>query len=175
MCIKYYYFISLPTPLSHTTTTPFLSYHRAPKKTTLLWFCLQLHLLKNNSTVHERTEQVAVVIINNHHSTIQKKLQRMSNFANLLGKLENSANLAVKTSRKRPQPSKNDGDSCDRTDTARRSQIKKLKEDNVASFVPRDVNQLSIEISFLGIGAQKSGTTWLHKILSAHQNLSLPK
>jgi hypothetical protein len=40
-------------------------------------------------------------------------------------------------------------------------------------YIP-DRHDLSIEISFLGIGAQKAGTSWLHTMLSRHPHICLP-
>eukprot|EP00562_Extubocellulus_spinifer_P000491 CAMPEP_0178480572 /NCGR_PEP_ID=MMETSP0696-20121128/5767_1 /TAXON_ID=265572 /ORGANISM="Extubocellulus spinifer, Strain CCMP396" /LENGTH=355 /DNA_ID=CAMNT_0020108021 /DNA_START=86 /DNA_END=1153 /DNA_ORIENTATION=- len=39
---------------------------------------------------------------------------------------------------------------------------------------PADKRELTLSISFLCIGAQKSGTTWLHELLSKHPSLCLP-
>lgn len=38
----------------------------------------------------------------------------------------------------------------------------------------RDLQELTVHISFLGIGAQKAGTSWLHTMLSCHPQLNLP-
>ena len=43
-----------------------------------------------------------------------------------------------------------------------------------SSTPPIDLQDLSIKLSFLCIGAQKAGTTWLHEILQSHPNLCLP-
>jgi len=48
------------------------------------------------------------------------------------------------------------------------------KRKSIKNPRPTDVDQLSITLSFLCIGAQKAGTSWLHQILSQHSNLSLP-
>jgi len=39
---------------------------------------------------------------------------------------------------------------------------------------PSDQQDLTIQLSFLCIGAQKAGTTWLHEILQLHPNVCLP-
>lgn len=107
----------------------------------------------------------------------------MSEFAKLLGKLETSANKAVEsatsTNRKRPKPSDVNATTSDNEESKanRISTYKKqrVKDRQNVSVLPRDINDLTIKISFLGIGAQKAGTSWLHKMLSVHDNLSLPE
>ena len=107
----------------------------------------------------------------------------MSEFAKLLGRLESSANKAVKsatsTNRKRTQPSKIDATTSDNEENKvnRTSRYKKQRVDDKQFnlVAPRDIKDLTIKISFLGIGAQKAGTSWLHKMLSVHDNLSLPE
>jgi len=41
--------------------------------------------------------------------------------------------------------------------------------------LPRDYKGLSIKLSFLCIGAQKAGTTWLHKMLQQNPSICLPQ
>ena len=103
----------------------------------------------------------------------------MSDFSSLLQQLTNTANQVQTTNtnskqkRDRSQSSnhisKKNHDTSLANTKRRRIQNKKLNN------VPRDFNELSIELSFLCIGAQKAGTTWLHKMLQYHEGIALPK
>jgi len=118
----------------------------------------------------------------------------MSDFANLLGKLQataQKANIAeVSTrrastsasSKKRKLEDVKGGDILNhRSNTKRREENKKIaaalavKTEDTQINRPRDFSTLTIHISFLCIGAQKAGTTWLHEMLSRHPGLCLPK
>lgn len=118
----------------------------------------------------------------------------MSDFAKLLGKLESSANIAAvnSSSRKRQSssrhPNKNNDEDEDNSNPNLSIQPPRLKKAKHSSnqkmegpvsirtpHVPRDIKDLSVKVSFLGIGAQKAGTSWLHKMLSVHEHLSLPE
>ena len=114
----------------------------------------------------------------------------MSDFSKLLGQLESSAKLAADTriissssSLKRSlltkKSTKNDDNNNNNYDNiSKRSKVdhtNTMTNIDYNKYIPRDVNQLSIQLSFLGIGAQKAGTSWLHSMLGLHSQLSLPK
>ena len=101
----------------------------------------------------------------------------MSNFASLLGDLKQSAQrAAAKTTSsgdghssvpvirdgKRPASASTTSSSSTPTKRPRHSRE------------PADKKDLSLSISFLCIGAQKGGTTWLHEQLRKHPQLCLP-
>lgn len=90
----------------------------------------------------------------------------MSDFANLLGKLDHSAKQVASRTRKHYE-------SDDESD--KHTANKKQKVTGPKIFhPPSDAHKLTIKLSFLGIGAQKSGTSWLHEILNLNHDLSLP-
>lgn len=84
----------------------------------------------------------------------------MSDFAALLGQLDDSAKRAPREQgsenrRKRPRLG--------------RDEVRKNDEP-----LPTDARELKIKLSFLCIGAQKAGTTWLHEMLHRIPELGLP-
>jgi len=98
----------------------------------------------------------------------------MNDFASQLGKLQQTA--AAAKAQNSPK-----SDERDETVKKRRRQNKSgspfdLPSQNRMAFysTPHDIDKLTVDISFLCIGAQKSGTTWLHEILRRHPGLSLP-
>lgn len=113
----------------------------------------------------------------------------MSNFASLLGNLRQTAAKATEAQQNHRQrlrqpitkPSidpradrNNDHDR--RSDKKRRRRHEPPHSSSSTAFVPpHDAHELTVEISFLCIGAQKAGTTWLHEILRRHPDLSLPE
>ena len=115
----------------------------------------------------------------------------MSDFSKLLGQLDSSAKLAADTriissssSLKRSlltkKSTKNDDNNNNNYDNiiSKRSKVdhtNTMTNIDYNKYIPHDVNQLSIQLSFLGIGAQKAGTSWLHSMLGLHSQLSLPK
>jgi len=51
-----------------------------------------------------------------------------------------------------------------------------ISKSKIRPFIPpKDYKDMSIPLSFLCIGAQKAGTTWLHEILRTHPNICLPR
>ena len=52
--------------------------------------------------------------------------------------------------------------------------IMKAKLNKVVKL-PNDARDLTINLSFLCIGAQKSATSWLHNILDLHKSINVPK
>lgn len=89
----------------------------------------------------------------------------MSDFASLLGHLDQSAKRVSKEQdsinrRKRPRR--------DREEVA-----SEIDNENDQSLPP-DAGQLKIRLSFVCIGAQKAGTSWLHEMLCKIPSLSLP-
>jgi hypothetical protein len=104
----------------------------------------------------------------------------MSDFAKLLGNLKNTAKKASASSSKRsrldedPENKNDHHDNYDKHGRVSKKSKVQLVEKQITAM-PKDVNQLSIKLSFLGIGAQKAGTSWLHQMLGFHENLSLPK
>ena len=108
-------------------------------------------------------------------------------FAKLLGNLETSANIAVKSSKKRqfsPPPSSSSSPSSSNNpsssqqpqpESSKRTKFQNQNDVDQTFVLPRDIKDLSVTVSFLGIGAQKAGTSWLHKMLSVHEDLSLPE
>lgn len=113
----------------------------------------------------------------------------MSDFASLLGKLQDTADRARSstaasastststTSTIHPPPPSNDNE---RHPKRRRQRQGKNNDDIQPPFAkhgtirPRDIHQLTIRPSFFCIGAQKAGTTWLHEMLRRHDGISLP-
>jgi hypothetical protein len=88
----------------------------------------------------------------------------MSDFASLLGNLEDTASKVKDlsaTDRVR-NPNKNTRSS--------HAEIPPRKKRRI-----QDLSQLTVKVSFLGIGAQKAGTTWLHEMLRKHPDLCLPE
>jgi Sulfotransferase domain. len=91
----------------------------------------------------------------------------MSNFAERLGKLKDAMNDKTdsgptanqKKRRKRPQ-----------TETTLDAEFPKKR----LLSRPHDFLDLNVKVSFLCIGAQKSGTTWLHVMLKKLPMLCLP-
>lgn len=127
----------------------------------------------------------------------------MSDFANLLGKLQataqkantaeastRSSSISTSASSKKRKLGDVKGDLFNHhsnlnskrrekeeeedkhTETAVKT---KTKTEVIKINRPRDFSDLTIHISFLCIGAQKAGTTWLHEMLSRHPGLCLPK
>ena len=107
----------------------------------------------------------------------------MSDFSSLLGKLQNAAkevNKSKQTVRKSTQDS-GISRAAKRTkrfhgDPSQISNDNELPLQNSTRRItkPRDFDDLKIDISFLCIGAQKAGTTWLHNMLRLHPRLALP-
>ncbi len=93
----------------------------------------------------------------------------MSDFNQLLGKLQATAQK-VATSKKR----KTHEEGVD--DTSSNCAAPPSRKRKGASLIrrPVDFHDLTINISFLCIGAQKAGTTWLHQMLNLHPDLCLP-
>lgn len=58
-----------------------------------------------------------------------------------------------------------------------RKDNKSIKYCDTSSTIklPKDVKDLTIKITFLCIGAQKAGTSYLHTILNMHPNINVPK
>ena len=95
----------------------------------------------------------------------------MSDFSKLLGKLQTSVKRTVESSSHQSidQISGRSGDGD------RQFKRQKVAEKSEQSALPKDINQLTVPVKFLGIGCQKGGTSWLHRMLELHDNLSLPK
>ena len=92
----------------------------------------------------------------------------MSDFAKLLGKLQDTANTAKEAVAKNPNKRK-----IQDHDEEKQHISRKRRESQVIR--PRDIDDLKVSVSFLCIGAQKAGTTWLHEMLRRHKGLSLPE
>lgn len=91
----------------------------------------------------------------------------MSDFAERLGKLKHAVN------------DKTDGVLTTSQKKRRRNQQKETTSDAEVpnkrlTSRPRDFQDLNVKVSFLCIGAQKSGTTWLHVMLKKLPMLCLP-
>jgi hypothetical protein len=84
----------------------------------------------------------------------------MSDFAALLSQLDQSAKRAP-----REQGSENRGKRPRRV----RDELRKNDDS-----LPADARELKIKLSFLCIGAQKAGTTWLHEMMRKIPGLGLP-
>lgn len=137
-----------------------------------------------DSTQHgpKRTENGRIfVCLSQHFSEFEnssqirapRKRRTMSDFASLLSELDKSAKTKKATSknnkrvnptefRKRSQTSEGEGQS---DSGSRKRQRRK----------PHDASELTIQLSFLCIGAQKAGTSWLHEMLQNIPSLGLPK
>ena len=92
----------------------------------------------------------------------------MSNFASLLGELAKTAKEASNFKKRKPEENENQ-----RTGTNLKRQDRRMRIHETTRR-PRDFHELNIKISFLCIGGQKCGTTWLHEMLLKNQALSLP-
>ena len=102
----------------------------------------------------------------------------MSSFSDLLGQFQKSAktlstqskqqNKSKKESRQLIVKRKHDSFSNDGIDNKKKPKKRRLPNYD-------DVKDLrGLNISFLCIGAQKAGTTWLHELLKLHPQLNLP-
>ena len=87
----------------------------------------------------------------------------MSSFASLLGNLEETASKVKKC------PSSDSGRNPQKN-TRSHAEIPPRKKRRI-----QDLSQLRVQVSFLGIGAQKAGTSWLHEMLRRHPDLCLPQ
>ena len=91
-------------------------------------------------------------------------------FGSLLKQLKNTAQVAAKAKqeveerRKRPREYKDDDTIATKDDG----------HPPKHRLCVRDLQELTIRVSFLVIGAQKAGTSWLHEMLSRHPQLKLP-
>lgn len=104
----------------------------------------------------------------------------MSDFASLLSQLDKSAKQAPpgnknrnqreeRDSRKRPRKSDiGHSNNTQQSDTRKRSKITSCSK-------PHDASQLTINLGFVCIGAQKAGTSWLHEMLRQIPGLGLPE
>jgi hypothetical protein len=94
----------------------------------------------------------------------------MSDFSSLLKQLDKSAKrLAVE------EPSDNINKSSEKKGRKRpRIEGPPSQVSEQGSELPRDHGDLSIQLSFLCIGAQKAGTTWMHEMLAKIPGLGLP-
>jgi len=106
----------------------------------------------------------------------------MSDFAKLLGNLKSTAKKASSTSpknstneKKRERDSGASGSKLSSSSSSSSSSKRRKLVSRDDFKLPHDAKQLRVNLSFLGIGAQKSGTSWLHQMLSLHEDLSLPK
>eukprot|EP00978_Attheya_sp_CCMP212_P007518 scaffold17420_cov39-Attheya_sp.AAC.1 len=109
----------------------------------------------------------------------------MSDFASLLGNLQKSADRASSAG---PVSTRDDHEGtkpCKSKKRRRNSdasaevkdrhfQRERCERSIRQAGPPRDIRDLSISVSFLCIGAQKAGTTWLHEMLRQNPRLSLP-
>ena len=116
-----------------------------------------------------------------HHKSQSEN--KMSDFSKLLGKLQDTANTAKKAAALTNTHTHSSSSSAS-------SKKRKLQEHSETQQAPRrrqldvhvqprlrrphDIHDLKVKVSFLCIGAQKAGTTWLHEMLRRHQDLSLP-
>jgi len=116
------------------------------------------------------------------HHKLQSE-NKMSDFSKLLGKLQDTANTAKKAAALTHTHTHSSSSSAS-------SKKRKLQEHSETQQAPRrrqldvhvqprlrrphDIHDLKVKVSFLCIGAQKAGTTWLHEMLRRHQDLSLP-
>lgn len=116
-----------------------------------------------------------------HHKSQSEN--KMSDFSKLLGKLQDTANTAKKAAALTNTHTHSSSSSAS-------SKKRKLQEHSETQQAPRrrqldvhvqprlrrphDIHELKVKVSFLCIGAQKAGTTWLHEMLRRHQDLSLP-
>ena len=110
----------------------------------------------------------------------------MSDFASLLGQLQETATKAAAEKRTISQASNeqrhtSQGNSPKykrrRKDDEKSSRVRNCKDAEYVRHTydpPADADQLTVQVSFLCIGAQKSGTTWLHETLRRHPVLCLP-
>lgn len=113
----------------------------------------------------------------------------MSDFANLLGQFKKSANRASAEEgnshrtggsfdRKLSNESSTSSGTCKKQKFDRREE---KQEDScrtklrISHRLPSDAGELSVKLSFLCIGAQKAGSTWLHEMLRRHPSLCLPE
>lgn len=95
---------------------------------------------------------------------------QMSDFASLLGKLQDTAKTAQEAT---ANPKKRRVRHVQEDQEQQNSKRRQRTERKVVR--PRDIHDLKVKISFLCIGAQKAGTTWLHEMLNRHPNLALPE
>ena len=93
----------------------------------------------------------------------------MSDFASLLGKLQDAAKSEKEaTANKKKRKVQDSQDQEQQNSRQRQRQEPKI-------IRPRDAHELKVKVSFFCIGAQKAGTTWLHEMLNRHPNLALPE
>lgn len=122
----------------------------------------------------------------------------MSDFSNLLNQLQQTAQAQAQ-SNSQPATRKYDSNTSSSTPINRRrgritssssekqnshndtyysNSNKKHKRNNYDykkdDALPRDHRDLTVSLSFLCIGAQKAGTTWLHEMLQNHSQVALP-
>lgn len=88
----------------------------------------------------------------------------MSDFSKLLGRLQETAKAASTNRTPVDQQPKRKFDGHSDEEAPRKKHVIK----------PKDFNLLTIKISFLCIGAQKAGTTWIYHMLQKFEKLSLP-
>lgn len=90
---------------------------------------------------------------------------KMSDFSQLLNQLQSSAaKVQQEKSTRKPPRKRSHNTTTDKEDSgSRNKESKKSKKE-----------QLDINLSFLCIGAQKAGTTWLHEQLKKHPKYILP-
>ena len=86
--------------------------------------------------------------------------QAMSNFASLLNNFEQTAKRGANDAQGNGQ---------------KRARVEKETENERGDLPPRDMRQLSVRVSFLCIGAQKAGTTWLYELLKKVPDVGLPE
>lgn len=89
----------------------------------------------------------------------------MSDFASLLGTFEETVAKVKDIS-----PSKREKEDLGKS--ARSNDVEEPTSRKRRRI--QDVSQLTVQVSFLGIGAQKAGTSWLHEMLRKHPDLRLP-
>lgn len=89
----------------------------------------------------------------------------MSDFSTLLGRLQETAKAAASSAPITLQHKRKSS-----FDEEQVLEVPRKKR----SMRPKDFNLLTINISFLCIGAQKAGTTWLYHMLRKFDQLSLP-
>jgi len=108
----------------------------------------------------------------------------MSDFASLLSQLDQSAKKPAEENKRRQQheekhlkkrwrkgekePQKHDNNSRRCVDSRKRPRTSTLSK-------PHDAPELTIQLAFLCIGAQKAGTSWLHEMLRKIPSLGLPE
>lgn len=139
------------------------------------WYCtyllvLMYTLLGKYLLLHHFSSSLKIKCEQHKHKeSIKENEKKMSDFSKLLSQLQESAK-AVSTSSTASitqQQPKRKASFHEQTQEAPRKRHVVMR--------PKDFNLLTIKISFLCIGAQKAGTTWLYHMLRKFDTLSLPR